>query len=67
MAQGNKMICPECGVEMNYHAEKIDYTAGLEDTGGIDPLFGGVIEEAHSCPLCGQTQMRKAEAAEQGE
>lgn len=67
MAQANKMICPDCGVEMNYHAEKIDYTAALEDTSVFDPLFGGVIEEAHTCPLCGQTQLRKAGAAQQGE
>jgi hypothetical protein len=53
-----KMICPECGVEMNQHAEKIDYTAALENPEAMDEDFGGVLEEAHSCPVCGKTEMR---------
>jgi predicted RNA-binding Zn-ribbon protein involved in translation (DUF1610 family) len=64
MTQAHKMMCPECGVEMNYHAEKIDYTAALDDASAIDPQLGGVLEEAHSCPRCGQTEMRKAAPAE---
>jgi ribosomal protein S27AE len=67
MAQADKMICPDCGVEMNYHAEKIDYTAALEDASAVDTLFGGVVEEAHTCPRCGQTLLRKAGAAQQSE
>jgi ribosomal protein S27AE len=51
-----KMICPYCGVEMNYHAEKIDYSA--QDLKKIDPAFGGVLEEVHTCPNCGRTEMR---------
>lgn len=62
MTQAHKMMCPDCGVEMNHHADKIDYTAALEDTDALDPQLGGVIEEAHTCPLCGQTALRKAEA-----
>lgn len=51
-----KMKCPRCGVDMNFHAEKVSYEAGP-----IDPDFGGVLEEAHSCPQCGRTEVRIAE------
>lgn len=61
MAQSNKMTCRECGVEMNLHAEKIDYTAALDDDAtDVDPQLGGILEEAHACPLCGKTETRKA-------
>lgn len=55
-----KMICPDCGVEMNHHADKIDYTAGLEEGARLDPAFGGVVKEAHTCPVCGRTHVRPA-------
>ncbi len=56
-----KMICPDCGVEMNHHADKIDYTAH-DEAQAIDPDFGGVVEEAHTCPVCGRTHTRRAES-----
>ena len=55
-----KMICPKCGVEMNHHADKIDYGAALENPERADPQLGGVLEEAHTCPSCGQTLLREA-------
>jgi predicted RNA-binding Zn-ribbon protein involved in translation (DUF1610 family) len=60
MAESGKMICPKCGVEMNRHAEKVDYGAGLAEPGSADPDFGGVVEEFHTCPQCGQTLARRA-------
>jgi len=45
-----KMICPECGAEMNHHAMKIDYRG---ETPGL--------QEVHSCPGCGRTELRQAE------
>jgi predicted RNA-binding Zn-ribbon protein involved in translation (DUF1610 family) len=57
----DKMTCPDCGVEMNHHADKIDYAGGLEEGGAIDPDFGGHVEEAHACPVCGRTHLRRAE------
>ncbi|PYS80150.1 MAG: hypothetical protein DMF67_12245 [Acidobacteria bacterium] len=60
MAEDGKMICPRCGVEMNRHAEKIDYAAALADPAAVDPDFGGVVEEFHTCPECGQTLARRA-------
>jgi ribosomal protein S27AE len=53
------MICPECGVEMNFHAEKVNYSESI--SGAIDPVFGGVVEEAHTCPVCGKTLLRQEE------
>jgi ribosomal protein S27AE len=57
-----KMICPDCGVEMNHHADKIDYAAALDDASAVDPDFGGVVEEAHTCPVCGRTHTRRAQS-----
>ncbi|MGE5444275.1 MAG: hypothetical protein ACM3SR_06665 [Ignavibacteriales bacterium] len=58
--KSNKMICPDCGVEMSHHADKIDYTAALSESDAVDPDFGGVLKEAHTCPECGKTAIRKA-------
>ena len=60
MTKTNAMMCPQCGIEMNYHAEKIDYTAALTDPDTIDPDFGGVVEEIHTCPGCGNVGTRRA-------
>jgi ribosomal protein L37AE/L43A len=53
-----KMICRECGAEMNHHAMKIDYS--VDDPLAIDPAFGGAVQEAHTCPECGRTDVRQA-------
>ena len=60
MEERGEMICPRCGVEMNRHAEKVDYAAGPAEPGAADPDFGGVVEEFHTCPECGQTLSRRA-------
>jgi ribosomal protein S27AE len=52
-----KMICPECGAEMNHHAMKIDY--GVDDPALIDSAFGGVVQEVHTCPACGHVALRQ--------
>ncbi len=54
------MICPDCGVTLNHHADKVDYAAALSDPGAMDPDFGGILEEAHTCPGCGKTETRRA-------
>lgn len=54
----SKITCPDCGVEMNRHASKIDYV--IDDLALIDPIFGGVLKEAHCCPECGITELRVA-------
>ena len=45
-----KIICPVCGAEMNHHAMKIDYS--VDD---------GVVQEVHTCPECGDVELRRAE------
>jgi hypothetical protein len=55
-----KMICPDCGVEMNFHAEKLDHMAALSDPEAVDPVLGGVVSEIHSCPECGKPASRRS-------
>ena len=64
MPNTNKIICPDCGVEMNHHAEKIDYTASPDEWSATDAYFGGILEEVHSCPACGNTETRRASEVE---
>ncbi len=58
MSQGNTMICPACGAEMNHHAMKVDY--GIDDPAIVDQIFGGALKEVHTCPDCGRTELRAA-------
>ena len=60
MAKTSALRCPQCGIEMNYHAEKIDYTAALTEPDALDSDFGGVVEEVHTCPGCGTVGTRRA-------
>jgi hypothetical protein len=55
----SKMTCLRCGVEMNLHAEKIDYTEAHDEASDVyDEDLGGILEEIHACPACGDTEMR---------
>ena len=56
-----KLSCSDCGVEMNLHAEKIDYALVPQDEGASDEWPGGALEEFHTCPACGRTSTRRAE------
>ena len=49
-AQKGPMVCPECGAVMNHHAMKIDYS--VEE---------GALQEVHTCPECGRSELRQAE------
>jgi len=60
MAKTNPMLCSDCGVPMNHHANKVNYTAVEEEGGVIDPQSGGVVVEFHTCPQCGKTHSRPA-------
>lgn len=54
-----KMMCSDCGAEMNHHADKIDYAANIaEPTAAAAIESGGVVQEIHSCPDCGRTDVR---------
>ena len=55
-----KMICPECGIEMNHHSDKLIDAISPEEAVQMDPALGGLIEEAHCCPECGKSSPRRA-------
>jgi ribosomal protein S27AE len=57
----SKMICPKCGDEMNHHADKLVYLAGLDDTHHGHTDFGGIVRETHACPGCGAVESRPAD------
>jgi predicted RNA-binding Zn-ribbon protein involved in translation (DUF1610 family) len=59
MPPTTKLRCPKCGTEMNRHAEKLVYTDSDPDDRRIDPAFGGLIEETHACPKCGNIESRR--------
>lgn len=61
MSETEKMLCPDCDVEMNHHATKIVYTASTDES-LIETEAAGRLMEAHSCPGCGQTALRDAGA-----
>ncbi len=56
----SKIICPECGVELNHHAEKLVDPTNAEEARLVDPALGGIIEEEHTCPECGKGASRRA-------
>ena len=58
--QKEEMPCHRCGVEMNHHADKVDYAAALTEPEAVDPDFGGVLVEVHTCPKCGHSASRRA-------
>jgi ribosomal protein S27AE len=60
MPETKKMKCPDCGIDLNHHADKIDYSSGRETMETADVELGGVIEEVHACPECGRTETRMA-------
>jgi predicted RNA-binding Zn-ribbon protein involved in translation (DUF1610 family) len=58
-ANASPMTCPECGVKMNHHAEKRVDPTTPEEAARMDPALGGIIEEMHTCPECGQVHSRR--------
>ena len=58
MPETDRMKCPDCGAEMNHHADKLDYGAAWDEASDADE--GGAVIEAHTCPGCGRTTTRAA-------
>ncbi|HEX6436343.1 MAG TPA: hypothetical protein VF182_04380 [Candidatus Binatia bacterium] len=58
--QKSTMICPNCGNQMNHHADKLVDPVKPEDLRHRDTALGGVIEEIHGCPGCGAAASRRA-------
>jgi len=55
----SRMRCPKCGAEMNRHAEKLVYPGSAAEARGVDDILGGLIEETHACPACGNVEARR--------
>ena len=50
------MICTKCGAAMNHHALKVDYS---HDDSSDAAVFGGAVQEVHTCPHCDHVQLRQ--------
>jgi predicted RNA-binding Zn-ribbon protein involved in translation (DUF1610 family) len=51
--------CPQCGTMMNRHAEKVVHPDTPGDLALVDAALGGVLEETHACPGCGNVEARR--------
>lgn len=56
----DKMQCPNCGVDMNHHADKLVEATGAAEASAIDKVLGGFVEQVYSCPDCGHAESRRA-------
>jgi len=59
-AKVKPMSCPDCGVEMNHHAEKLVDPRSAEEAAKMDAALGGILEEMHTCPECGKVHSRRS-------
>jgi hypothetical protein len=50
------MHCSKCDMDMNFHAEKIDYATMERKKKAEEPVI-----EIHTCPGCGDTATREAQ------
>ncbi|MBZ5513583.1 MAG: hypothetical protein LAN62_01810 [Acidobacteriia bacterium] len=57
-AKSDPMICSQCGVEMNLHAEKLVEPTNAQEAARLDLALGGLIEEIYTCPECGKAHSR---------
>jgi NAD(P)H-dependent FMN reductase/ribosomal protein S27AE len=57
------MTCPQCGVEMNQHAEKLVDPTDAAEAAAVDPVLGGIVEELYTCPACGAGVARRGTSA----
>jgi ribosomal protein S27AE len=51
--------CPRCSTLMNRHAEKVVHPDNAADLVLVDPFLGGILEETHACPGCGNVEARR--------
>jgi DNA-directed RNA polymerase subunit M/transcription elongation factor TFIIS len=56
-APSGRLLCPRCGGQMNFHAEKIDRSA---DPAEADASLDGVLAQFHTCPACKYVLERSA-------
>jgi ssDNA-binding Zn-finger/Zn-ribbon topoisomerase 1 len=53
------VMCSDCGVLLNQQAKRVDETARMAALEAPEANIGGANEEAHACPECGKTVLRK--------
>jgi NAD(P)H-dependent FMN reductase len=58
----NVVTCTACGMPMNQHAQKVDFSAIGQMP--ADPVFHGVVQEIHQCASCRNVQMRPADVVQ---
>jgi ribosomal protein S27AE len=59
MAQRGALLrCPKCGSMMVHHADKLVEPTDQTQLPRIDPALGGVIQQTHGCPNCGNVEFR---------
>ena len=56
-----RMSCPKCGETMNHHADKLVAPVDEKEAMLIDQTLGGLIQETHGCPACGNVEFRLAD------
>lgn len=44
---------------MNRHAEKLVHPESTAELRLVDPALGGLLEETHACPRCGNIETRR--------
>jgi ribosomal protein S27AE len=54
-----RLRCPKCGAEMNRHAEKLVHPGSAAELRLLDAALGGLVEETHACPRCGNVESRR--------
>lgn len=54
-----KMKCKDCGIDMNFHAEKINYSEMYEHARPVSSE-DELIDEIHTCPECGKSENRSS-------
>ena len=64
MAPRARLRCLRCNTEMNRHAEKLVHPERPEDQASVDPSLGGILEETHACPRCGNVESRRVTSPE---
>lgn len=52
------MRCAKCGADMNHHADKVREPVNQREAALIDHALGGILEEPHGCPGCGNLESR---------
>jgi hypothetical protein len=44
---------------MNHHADKLVHPVDRKEAAHMDPALGGVVQETHGCPACGNVEFRR--------